>query len=71
LGGRSDDHFGARSGRIVRHYCDHVALVGAGTLHGYGPPAQIMRADILREVFATPFQERDGFILPQLEPLPR
>lgn len=56
---------------LVRHYCDRVALIGAGTLQGYGPPAQIVRADILREVFATPFQDRDGFILPRLEPLPR
>jgi iron complex transport system ATP-binding protein len=54
---------------LVRHYCDRVALIGGGALHGFGEPVQIMRSDTLQSVFATPFQERDDFILPQLDPI--
>ncbi len=55
---------------LVRHYCDQVALLGNGALQAYGVPARVIRAEILQSVFATPFQDRDGFVLPRLEPVP-
>lgn len=52
---------------LVRHYCDKVAAFCNGALFGQDTPARLLRADILEAVFGTPFQDRSGFVLPNLE----
>jgi iron complex transport system ATP-binding protein len=39
---------------LAAHYCDRVVVLKAGRVAGEGAPAEVLRADLLREVYGVP-----------------